>query len=100
MRYDKLVRDKIPEIIDSSGGSAKIRSCSDHEFWKYLKKKLSEETKEFIESEKTEEIADILEVLHSIIAQMKVSYEDIENMRMKKREERGGFDKKIILDEA
>jgi predicted house-cleaning noncanonical NTP pyrophosphatase (MazG superfamily) len=100
MRYDKLVRDRIPEIIKTNGGSAKIHNCSDREFWEYLKKKLSEETEEFLKSENTEELADILEVLHYILLEKKISFSDIEEIRQRKKEERGGFEKRIILDEA
>ena len=98
MKFNKLVRDKIPEIIRGKGESPVTRIADDNEYWQRLKDKLEEEVSEFIESEKKEEIADILEVIHAICAFRKVGRDELEQFRKKKAEERGGFKEKIILE--
>lgn len=100
MKYNKLVRDKIPEYIKSKGGVPVIRLASDEEYWEKLKEKLHEEIKEFSESESIEEIADIHEVLNAICIYKKFGMEELELVRNKKVEERGAFEKKIILEES
>ena len=64
--YNKLVRDKIPEIIKKNGSSCEVRKLSDNEYIEMLDAKLIEEVKEYQESQDIEEIADILEVLMAI----------------------------------
>ena len=100
MKYDKLVRDRIPEIIEKKGEIPVTRIASDDEYWQKLKEKLKEEVDEFVESGKSEEIADILEVIHAICEFRNVNKEELEVFREKKAEERGKFKKKIILDEV
>lgn len=100
MKYNKLVRDKIPEYIKSKGGVPVIRLASDEEYWDKLKEKLHEEVKEFSESESIEEIADIHEVLNAICIHKKFNMEELQLVRNKKVEERGAFEKKIILEES
>lgn len=63
-----------------------------------IKRKAKEEVEEFLENESGEELADILEVVYAICDFKKIDKQDLENMRVKKRKERGGFRKKIILD--
>jgi predicted house-cleaning noncanonical NTP pyrophosphatase (MazG superfamily) len=93
----KLVRDRIPEIIERKGGEAVTSILSDGEFSAELEKKLLEEVTEFQNDKTIEELADIVEVIHAIAKTMGKSFSDIENLRIKKRRERGGFDKKIFL---
>lgn len=100
MKYNKLVRDRIPEIIRQKGQVPVIRIASDDEYLEKLKEKLIEEAKEFSEKEDEEELSDILEVLHAISDFKKIKMEKIEQLRKKKAAERGGFGKKIILDEV
>ena len=64
--YDKLVRDRIPEIIESSGKRAVTRVAGDDEYLHYLRRKLSEEVDEYMASEDAEELADILEVVSAL----------------------------------
>jgi len=100
MKYNKLIRDKIPEIIKKKGGKALIHIANDKEYWIKLKEKLSEEVKEFNEAENIEEIADVLEVIEAIVKFKKFSKRKLNAIKTKKSKERGGFKKKIILDES
>lgn len=95
--YGKLVRDKIPKIINESGKECIIEIMDDEEYEGELNKKLVEEVKEYIESENIEEIADILEVIYSILEFKNISIEEVEKIRLEKREKRGGFERKIKL---
>ena len=98
--YNKLVRDKIPEIILSKGDTPVTEVLSDDEYFKALNQKLQEEVAEYLEDFETEELADIIEVIFSIAEQKGVSRNDLEKIRAKKHEERGGFHKKINLIEV
>lgn len=100
MKYNKLVRDKIPSIIKEKGINSKIHKADNKEYWTKLKEKLHEEVKEFSESEKEEEIADILEVLNAICEHKNFDMNRLEQLRKQKAEERGSFKEQIILDET
>ncbi len=100
MKYNKLVRDNIPEYIKSRGGTPITHIANDKEYWEKLKEKLQEEIKEFSEDEVIEEMADIQEVIDAICDYKKFSKEDIDAVKKKKVEERGAFKKKIILEES
>ncbi len=94
----KLVRDKIPEIIKENNEKPITHIASDEEYWKFLKEKFGEEFKEFLEKENEEEFADVLEVLDAIKKFKNLNEREIEKLKKKKFNERGGFDKRIILD--
>ncbi len=100
MKYNKLVRDKIPEIIKKKGAVPITHIASDDEYWQKLKEKLHEEVDEFMKDNNDEEIADILEVIYAICDYKKIDKNKLELLRKKKAEERGGFKDKIILDET
>ncbi len=100
MKYDKLVRDRIPEIIREDGKTAIVRVASQEEYLAKIKEKLLEETNEFLKSDDPEELADILEVIYAICEHKEISRERIEEMRSLKAEKRGGFSKRLILDET
>lgn len=93
--YNKLVRDKIPEILDKKNISYEKRIASDDEYKLELIKKLAEETNEFQKNSSVEELADVLEVIQALRGLTEFS--NLEDIRMQKRMERGGFDGKIIL---
>lgn len=93
--YNKLVRDKIPEYLDSKGILYEKRIAGEEEYKEELIKKLGEEVQEFLEAKNEEELADILEVIEAL---KKLSeFASVEEVRQKKLEEKGGFEKRIIL---
>jgi predicted house-cleaning noncanonical NTP pyrophosphatase (MazG superfamily) len=95
-QYNKLVRDKIPEILDAKGVSYEKRIATEAEYKTELIKKLLEEAQEFSDaSGDISELADVVEVIEAL---KKMSeYKEVEEMREKKKEERGGFEQRIIL---
>ena len=95
--FDKAIRDKIPEIIQKDGHSCNIQTLSDEKFLVQLEKKLSEEVTEYQNDKNPEELADILEVIYRIIQLQGISKEELEQIRIKKLQERGGFDKNLFL---
>ncbi len=98
--YNKLVRDKITEIIEADGRVAKYKILDDNEYRQELNKKLQEEVKEYLEDNNVEELADIVEVIYGILNSMNVSIKEFEKIRINKQEKRGAFEKKIYLEEA
>jgi len=97
MEENKLVRDKIPEIIKARGDVCDFYIADDKEYWEKLKEKLFEEIDEFFEDESKEEMADLLEVVNAIMKYKGFDIHDIKKIRHKKRKLRGGFDRKVIL---
>ena len=99
MKYDKLVRDKIPEIIEHSGKKATYRILGEAEYKEYLEKKLDEEVAEFHESKSVEELADILEVIYALCS-VYSTQNTVKVEQLNKYIERGGFAKRICLIEV
>lgn len=99
-KYNKLVRDKIPSIIEENGDTCNCHTADNIEYWQKLKEKLQEEVVEFVESEDISEIADILEVLDAIIEHKNFGKEELVKIKKAKLDKRGGFKNKIILDET
>lgn len=100
MKYNKLVRDKIPEHIENRGEVAVTHIADDGEYWLKLKEKLQEEVNEFLEAESIEEMADVLEVIDAISDFKKFDEAELQKVKNKKLNEKGGFKNKIILEES
>jgi len=100
MKYNKLVRDKIPEIIKQNKSTPITHIADDEEYWDKLKEKLKEEVDEFLKNSTEEELADILEIVYAIRDYMKIDKDKFEEIRENKAQKRGGFKNKIILDET
>ena len=100
MSYNKLVRDKIIDIIKANGEKPIYHTLTAKEYIQELNKKLFEEANEFIEEYSEEELADLLEVIYSISKIKNINLDEVEKIRLKKREKRGGFEKRIYLEEV
>jgi predicted house-cleaning noncanonical NTP pyrophosphatase (MazG superfamily) len=98
IRYDKLVRDRIPEIIRQSGKMCTVRVLDDGEYVERLKDKLGEELAEFRSSGGVEELADLVEVVQALIEQQGLTWDEFEHRRNAKRQERGGFARRLLLE--
>lgn len=96
MKQGKLVRDKIPEIIIADGKKPITRILDNEEYLQELDKKLNEEIAEYQADKSIEEMADVLEVLFAICEARGHSVEELMEIRNGKRENRGGFEKKIF----
>jgi len=95
--YNKLIRDRIPEAVVATGKSCEVRVLDEQAFPEALRVKLQEELKEYLESSKVEELADLLEVVYALAQLEGVSRDGLEAIRMKKADERGGFEKRLFL---
>ncbi len=98
--YNKLVRDRIPEIIESSGKTCVVETLSDEMYIAMLDAKLNEELAEYQESKSLEELADLLEVMGAVVKARGYTWDSLTAIRKKKREARGGFEKRILLKEV
>ncbi|APC47787.1 phosphoribosyl-ATP pyrophosphohydrolase [Virgibacillus halodenitrificans] len=102
--YHKLVRDRIPEIIHSTGKELKTEILNNTRYIEELKKKLNEEVTEYQEAttdeEALEELADVLELMHALAQQHGATIDDVEKVRKDKAEKRGAFNEKIYLIEV
>lgn len=95
--FYKLVRDRIPEIIEADGKTCVCETLSDEEYIRLLDEKLNEELTEYQESKSLEELADLLEVVHAVVRARGWTFDELEQVRAYKAAERGGFTKKILL---
>ena len=96
--FNKLVRDKIPEIIEADGRTCKTHILTDEEYLAALEEKLNEEVAEYQKDKNLEEMADVLEVLQAICIARGYSLVELEILRKKKANDRGGLSKKIFLE--
>ena len=99
-KYCKLVRDRIPEIIESSGKRCVTEILSDEEYIRMIDAKLDEELAEYHQDQNVEELADLLEVIYAAAIARGSTLEQLEEIRAEKAEKRGGFAKKILLKEV
>ncbi|MFE8696127.1 phosphoribosyl-ATP pyrophosphohydrolase [Cytobacillus sp. FJAT-53684] len=102
--YNKLVRDRIPEIIEKTGKKFSTKLLDNTEYIKELKKKSFEELEEYVNTtnneEAIEELADVLEIIHALAEYHGASIEKVEEVRQEKARKRGGFKEKIFLIEV
>ncbi len=100
IKYNKLVRDRIPEIIEASGKTCKTEILNDEEYLRMLDAKLDEELAEYHKDQNIEELADLLEVIYAAAAAQGYSVDQLEGIRAAKAVKRGGFQNKILLVEV
>ena len=98
--YNKLVRDKIPEIIEKSGKKCIIEAMDEKTYLESLDNKLNEEFAEYQQDKSIEELADLLEVIYAVASARGYSIEELERIRAEKAEKRGGFKDRIWLKEV
>ena len=96
--HNKLVRDKIPEIIEKAGKKAYTHILSEEEYMTELDKKLNEECAEYQADKSIEELADMLEVMYAIAEARGWSVSELEAVRREKAEKRGAFERRIFLE--
>ena len=97
IKYDKLIRDKIPEIIEQSGKKCIVEVMDNDTYIEYLDQKLNEELSEYQQDKSIEELADLLEVIYAVAVARGYSVEDLERIRVEKAEKRGAFEKRLRL---
>ena len=98
--YNKLVRDRIPKIIEASGKTCVTEILSDEDYLRMVDAKLDEELAEYHKDQNIEELADLMEVIYAAAIARGYTQEELEQVRAKKAEKRGGFAKKILLKEV
>ena len=99
-QYHKLVRDRIPQIIKSTGKTCRTEILDDGTYLQLLDEKLSEELAEYQESKSLEELADLLEVMEAVVAARGYNWEQLQEIKTEKKAARGGFKDKILLLEV
>lgn len=95
--YNKLVRDRIPEIIEQGGNRCRTQVLSDEDYLRMVDAKLDEELAEYHADGNVEELADLLEVIYAAAAARGCGREELERIRAAKAEKRGGFEKRLLL---
>lgn len=98
IKYNKLVRDKIPEIIENDNKTCSTRILDEAEYLQMIDAKLDEELAEYHRDQNLEELADLLEVVYAATKARGYSIEELKALRHDKAEKRGAFDKRILLE--
>lgn len=98
--YDKLVRDRIPEIIREDGEKPVVERLSDSEVQGYVLDKIVEEARELREDASAEELVDLIEAVERFRELEDLDEEEIARLREGKASERGVFDENIVLKEV
>ncbi|NGM68714.1 nucleoside triphosphate pyrophosphohydrolase [Natronolimnobius sp. AArcel1] len=96
--YDKLVRDRIPALIEATDEQPVTHTADSVEYADRLAAKLREEATEFDDDRTLEELADVLEVIDAILAHRDSSRAELERIQQEKRAEKGGFEDRIVLE--
>ena len=99
-KYNKLVRDRIPEIIEASGRICVTEILSDEDYLLMVDTKLDEELAEYHADQNIEELADLMEVIRACVVARGYTVEELDQVRAEKAAKRGGFEKKILLKEV
>lgn len=99
-QYHKLVRDKIPAIIEAAGKTCRTEILNDEAYLQLLDEKLTEELAEYQESKSLEELADLLEVMEAVVAARGYTWQQLQSVKETKKASRGGFRDKILLLEV
>lgn len=99
-QYHKLVRDKIPQIIEQSGSVCRYRTLEHDRYLACLDEKLNEEVAEYQQSKALEELADILEVMRAVVTARGYTWQELEDLRQEKYNSRGGFADRVFLEEV
>ncbi len=97
-RYDKLVRDRIPDVIRENGETPITRTVSGEEYGRRLREKLTEEVTEYLEDGDPDELADVLEVVYALGEHDGLSAETLHERREAKARERGRFADGVVLE--
>lgn len=100
MIHEKLVRDLIPQLIEEGGDEAITQVLSEDELRSALRDKLKTCIDDYLESEDTEELADMLEIIRTLVQFHAISYDELEELREKKLEEYGSYDARLYLIET
>ena len=98
--YHKLIRDKIPAIIEAQGKTCVTEVLSEEMYLQMLDEKLSEELAEYQQNKSLEELADLLEVMQAVVAARGYTWQELEEVRREKHQKRGGFADRILLKEV
>ena len=98
--YNKLVRDKIPQIIEKTGKTAVVEALDSEAYKRLLDEKLGEELQEYLSSDNVEELADLVEVIYAILKYKEIDIDTFESIRMREATERGAFEKRLLLKEV
>ena len=98
--YNKLIRDSIVKIIEDRGCKATYEILNDERYGKELDKKLKEEVNEYLADYSIEEMADVMEVIYAILEYRGISMEEVEKIRIEKRDRKGAFKNKVYLKEV
>jgi predicted house-cleaning noncanonical NTP pyrophosphatase (MazG superfamily) len=101
VKYNKLIRDKIPEIIEKAGWNPVIKTLDKKQFKQEIKKKVLEEGEELIKAKNKKdvinEIVDIQELLDVLVSEIKITKTEIKKQQKIKNKKRGGFKKRLFL---
>lgn len=98
--YNKLVRDRIPEIIEADGKICVCETLPDEDYLRVVDAKLDEELAEYHKDQNIEELADLLEVIYAAAMARGYTVEQLETVRAEKAAKRGAFEKKLLLKEV
>lgn len=97
--YNKLVRDNIPNKMINDGHIPIVKTLTDHEYLKELKRNLNDEVQNYLNSKNMDSLVEIEELIRSILICKNITYAEFENLRKEKNELDGSFKKRTFLIE-